>query len=116
MPFDGVTYLCCTDCGEFVVEGETEAHERSCMGSKLVCRMCGDQVSMADLRDHLVQHNPHAEHLDWEEVRDQFTEDQPAPPTREVDNGAFLGCLTGTIKFGPGWDESLPEKDWEALR
>ncbi len=21
MPFDGVTYLCCTDCGEFVVIG-----------------------------------------------------------------------------------------------
>jgi hypothetical protein len=116
MPFDGVRYLCCTDCGEFVVEGESEAHERGCNGTALVCRICGDQVSMAELRDHLVEHNPNAEQFDSEEVRDQFTADKPIEDDREGDNSAFLGCLTGTIKFGPGWDKPLPEKDWEALQ
>ena len=28
--FDGVTYLRCENCGEFVVEGEAEAHQRGC--------------------------------------------------------------------------------------
>ena len=73
MPFDGVTYLRCEECGSFVVEGEAEAHERGCT----------------------------------------------AAPTRDKpigDNSAFLGCLTGTIKFGPGWDQPLPPEEWEALR
>ncbi len=33
----------------------------------------------------------------------------------EKDNRAFLGCLTDTIKFGPGWADPLPATDWEAL-
>lgn len=55
MPFDGVRYLRCEACGEFVMEGEAQAHEQGCQG----------------------------------------------------DNSAFLGCLAGTIKFGPGWDEPV---------
>ncbi len=72
MLFDGVTYLRCEDCGEFIVEGEAMAHERSCSGSSLRCRICGDQVSHDALRDHLVGHNTQAAHLDSDEVRDQF--------------------------------------------
>ena len=29
--FDSQTYLRCEECGEFIVEGEAEAHERSCV-------------------------------------------------------------------------------------
>jgi methionyl-tRNA synthetase len=72
MPFDGVTYLRCTGCGEFVVEGEAEAHERTCGSTRLVCRVCGDRVSANDLRDHLALHNPNAANLEPEEVRDQY--------------------------------------------
>ena len=105
MPFDGVTYLRCEDCGEFVVEAEAQAHERNC-STQLVCRVCGERVAPKDLRDHLVQHNPNAEAFEWEQVRDQFA----------ADSGEFLGCLAGKIKFGPGWDDPLPPEDWEALR
>ena len=106
MPFNGVTYLCCQDCGEFVVEGEAEAHEQSCGSTRLVCRICGDRVCLKDLREHLVQHNPNAEGMDAGDVRDQFT----------ADHSEFLGSLTSTIKFGPGWDQPLTENDGEALR
>jgi hypothetical protein len=116
MPFDGVTYLRCEDCGAFVVEGEAEAHEQGCTTIRLVCRICGDRVNRADLREHLIQHNPNAENLDPEEVSDQFTADTPAHDEPEGDNSAFLGCLASTIKFGPGWDQPLPPEDWEALR
>ena len=116
MPFDGVTYLRCVDCGEFVVEGEAEAHEHGCGGASLVCRICGDRVPQRDLREHLAQHNPNAEHLESGEVRDQFTADKPEQEEHAGDNSAFLGCLTGKIKFGPGWDKPLPPEDWEALR
>jgi DNA-directed RNA polymerase subunit RPC12/RpoP len=106
MPFDEVTYLRCADCGEFVIEGEAQAHEQGCGTERLVCRVCGDRVSMKDLREHLVGHNPNAEHLEPGEVRDQFA----------ADDSEFLGSLTGPIKFGPGWDKPLPPEDWEALR
>ena len=113
MPFDGVTYLRCVDCGSFVVEGEADAHEQCCVSAGLVCRVCGERVSRKDLRAHLIAHNPNAESLEPGEVRDQFTADTaPAPG----DSSKFLGCLTGTIKFGPGWDKPLPEEDWEAMR
>ena len=117
MPFDGVTYLCCTGCGSFVVEGEAAAHEQACDGRRLVCGVCSDRVGPSDLRDHLIAHNPNAADMDANEVRDQFRVDTaPSPDARKGDNSEFLGCLTGTIKFGPGWDQPLPPEDWEALR
>ena len=116
MPFDGVTYLCCVDCGSFVVEGEADAHERGCAGARLVCRVCSDRVAINDLRAHLIAHIPNAENLDPGEVRDQFTADAATEQKETAaDNSKFLGCLAGTIKFGPGWDEPLPAEDWEAL-
>lgn len=109
MPFDGVNYLCCADCGEFVVECEAQAHEQSCGKAQLACRVCGGSVRLSELRDHLEQHNPGAANLEYSEVRDQFTAEAP------VDE-EFLGCLTGTIRFGPDWDKALPAEEWEALR
>lgn len=107
-PYDHVTYLCCADCGAYVVEGEAEAHEQSC-SERLTCRVCGERVDRTNLRDHLCQHHPNADQMEPDEVRDQFASGQ-------ADNREFLGCLTGTIKFGPGWDRPLPPDDWEALR
>ncbi len=116
MPYDGVTYLCCTDCGAFVVEGEAEAHERGCQGeardSLLVCRLCQARVGRTDLRDHLAGHGLPVEHLEPDEVRDAYEADE-APGEADT---PFLGCLAGTVKFGPGWDKPLPPEDWEALR
>ena len=37
---------------------------------------------------------------------------EPAQP----DMSQFLGKLSGTIKFGPGWEDPLPSEDWEALQ
>ena len=39
MPFNGVTYLCCTGCGGFVVEGEAEAHEHCCRARRAVANI-----------------------------------------------------------------------------
>jgi hypothetical protein len=119
MPYDGVTYLCCTDCGEYVIEGEAEAHERGCRGvttsdPPLVCRLCQARVDRSHLRDHLAGHSLHAEDLEPDEVRDEFEADEA--PVEGGDNSAFLGCLTGTVKFGPGWDKPLPPEDGEFLR
>ena len=69
MPYDGVTYLCCTACGAFVVEGQAEAHERACTAAPASDRPIGG-------------------------------------------SSAFLGCLTGTIRFGSGWDQPLEQEDW----
>ena len=45
MPFDGVTYLCCTGCGGFVVEGEAEAHERWCRGRPAVANVGNGEIN-----------------------------------------------------------------------
>ena len=57
MPFDGVTYLCCSECGEFVVEGEAEAHENRCGSDQLVSRVRAGPVERKNLREHLAN-NP----------------------------------------------------------
>lgn len=75
MPFDALLYLRCQDCGEFVVEGESAAHERSCRRVLRVCRVCGDRVNVQDLRDHLIEHNAHAAGFEPEEVREQYEEE-----------------------------------------
>ena len=38
----------------------------------LECKICGDKVSISMLREHLCQHNPNADKMDWEDIRDQF--------------------------------------------
>jgi hypothetical protein len=97
MPYDGVTYLCCTDCGEYVVEGEAEAHERSCTESRLICRVCGERVHRTNLRDHLCQHHPNADQMDAGEVRDQYV-------VQPEDNSEFLGLpgRDGQVRAGLG--------------
>jgi len=37
------------------------------------CRVCGQVVKAADIREHLIEHNPNAEGMDWEDVRNEFT-------------------------------------------
>ena len=37
------------------------------------CRVCGQVVKAADIREHLIEHNPNAEGMDWEDIRNQFT-------------------------------------------
>ena len=41
-------------------------------GEVLCCRVCGDRVEATRLRDHLCQHSPNADSMDWKDVRDQF--------------------------------------------
>jgi hypothetical protein len=71
MPYDGVVYLRCSNCGEYVVDGEAEAHEQCC-GTRFVCRVCGDGVKLNCLREHLARHNPNAMNLEPGKVHDQF--------------------------------------------
>ena len=73
MPFDGVTYLRCVDCGEFVVDSEAGAHERGCTETTLVCRLCDESVPLTELRDHLLAHNPNAAGMDTDQVRARYT-------------------------------------------
>ncbi|MFC1453063.1 hypothetical protein ACFLSJ_08355 [Verrucomicrobiota bacterium] len=55
-------------------DGETKPRRarRKSKGFALVCRICGDSVREADLREHLVTHNPNARGMDWEDVRNVF--------------------------------------------
>ena len=44
---------------------------------RLRCRLCGDRVCVARLRDHLCLHNPNADNMDWESVRNMFDLAEP---------------------------------------
>jgi hypothetical protein len=52
----------CPECGA-LVHGMRETFR---------CRVCGQVVKTADIREHLIEHNPNAEGMDWEDVRNQF--------------------------------------------
>ena len=49
--------------------------ERWCAAVRetFMCRVCGQVVKAVDIREHLIEHNPNAEGMDWEDVRNQFT-------------------------------------------
>jgi len=55
----------CPHCGALVYE----AHD-----DDLECGICGDMVEPDKLRDHLVEHNPNALSMEWEDVRNVFRE------------------------------------------
>ena len=52
----------CPECGALV-------HE---IRETLRCRVCGQVVKAADIREHLIEHNPNAEGMDWEDVHPSF--------------------------------------------
>jgi hypothetical protein len=37
-----------------------------------ICKVCGDKVVEEDLRQHLIEHNPNAASMDWEDVENVF--------------------------------------------
>lgn len=45
---------------------ELEQKYQSAAERPWVCSICGDAVTYADLRTHMVQHNPNAQGMDWE--------------------------------------------------
>lgn len=53
----------CPNCGALV---------HLCSEVELICTICGDSVNEADLREHLRQHNPNAQAMDWDDVRNVF--------------------------------------------
>lgn len=53
----------CPECGALV----------HAVRETFMCRVCGQVVKAADIREHLIEHNPNAEGMDWEDVRNQFT-------------------------------------------
>lgn len=63
-PGEPVPYGECPECGAL-------AHAVDDRRS-LMCKVCGRVVKMADIREHLVEHNPNAENMEWEDVRNQF--------------------------------------------
>ena len=50
----------------------TRQRRRKGAGKRLTCSVCGDLVAEADLREHLVLHNPNARGMDAEGVRNVF--------------------------------------------
>lgn len=54
----------CPDCGALVHGYEDQ--------ETLCCTLCGDAVPINDLREHLRQHNPNVDHMDWVDVRNVF--------------------------------------------
>ena len=37
-----------------------------------MCQVCGQVVKAEDIREHLIDHNPNAEGMSWEDIRNQF--------------------------------------------
>lgn len=56
----------CPDCGALVYE------HKEAMMRVMRCRVCADLVPHIDMWEHLIKHNPNAEGMDCEEVRDQY--------------------------------------------
>jgi len=61
-PGEPVPFGECPGCGALV----------HAMRGSFLCKTCGCAIKGADLREHLIEHNPNAEALDWEDVRNEF--------------------------------------------
>lgn len=62
-PGEPVPFCECPECGALV----------HTVQETLMCRACGDVVKADDIREHLTEHNPNAEGMDWEDIRNQYT-------------------------------------------
>jgi len=62
-PGEPVPFGECPDCGALV----------HAIRETFMCRVCGEVAKAADIREHLIEHNPNAEGMDWEDIRNQFT-------------------------------------------
>ena len=62
-PGEPVPFGECPECGALV----------HAVRETFMCRVCGKVVKAEDIREHLIEHNPNAEGMDWEDIRNQFT-------------------------------------------
>ena len=62
-PGEPVPFGECPDCGALV----------HAIRETFMCRVCGEVAKAAGIREHLIEHNPNAEGMDWEDIRNQFT-------------------------------------------
>ena len=51
---------------------EVEASAEELQLDRWRCRVCGDHVINGDFREHLVQHNPNAQAMAFEDVADRY--------------------------------------------
>jgi len=51
-------------CGGFILPQEDEP--------SAVCNICGDEVRLTDIREHLICHNPNAKSMIWQDIRAVF--------------------------------------------
>ena len=65
----------CPSCGALVYE------DNQIETKVMRCNVCADLVPYVEMRTHLISHNPNAEGMDWEEVREQFQWVGTAPRT-----------------------------------
>lgn len=65
MPGDIVPHGECPNCKALVSLKDE--------GPFVSCDICGDDVSIDNMRQHLALHNPNACNMDWKEVREMFT-------------------------------------------
>lgn len=70
-----------------------------------------DDISRSNGSDHHPLGHA-ADRAMWQLVLDAWVSFEK----NETGSSQFLGCLAGTVKFGPGWDDPLPSSDWDALR
>ena len=61
-PGEPVPFGECPGCGALV-------HS---MRETFMCRVCGVVVKAEDIREHLIEHNPNAEGMDWEDIQNEF--------------------------------------------
>ena len=62
-PGEPVPFGECPECGALV----------HAVRETFMCQVCGKVVKAEDIREHLIEHNPNAEGMDWEDIRNQFT-------------------------------------------
>jgi hypothetical protein len=112
-PGEPVPFGECPECGALV----------HAIRETFMCRLCAEVVKAENLRNHMIEHNPNAEGMDWEDIRNQFTllsaqGNEPKKVVVTVRGGVaeVAYCPKGiTVEIRDydtdGWDGSELEKD-----
>ena len=61
------------------------------------CRVCGDRVATADMRSHLCGHNPNADGMEWESVREEFDQHDADMAAEEGQVGRVVIVVRGGV-------------------
>ncbi len=74
---DSIATVFDVTCAKTGIRRTVDLSDGSSPSDRLRCRICGNRVGVTRVRAHLCHHNPNADGMDWESVRNTFEiEDQ----------------------------------------